>query len=63
MVKNLNCRVTVNYALNLQELWTEKKNQLSFILNEKVKEALLRSRFLTLKDMDSLTSFFFLPGA
>ncbi len=59
MVKNLNCRVTVNYALNLQELWTEKKNQLSFILNEKVKEALLRSRFLTLKDMDSLTSFFF----
>ncbi len=59
MVKNLNCRVTVNYALNLQELWTEKKNQLSFILNEKVKEALLRSRFLTLKDMDSLTSFYF----
>ncbi len=59
MVKNLNCRLTVNYALNLQELWTEKKNQLSFILNEKVKEALLRSRFLTLKDMDSLTSFYF----
>ncbi len=52
--------MTGNDAVNLQELWTEKNNQLSFILNEKVKGALVRSRFLTLKDMDGPTSFFFL---
>lgn len=49
----------VNDAEQLHELWTEKKNQLSSILNEKVKGALVRSRFLNIKDMDGPTSFFF----
>lgn len=49
----------VNDAGQLHELWTEKKNQLSSILNEKVKGALVRSRFLNIKDMDGPTSFFF----
>lgn len=51
--------MTVNDTADLQELWTEKKNQLSFILNEKVKGALVRSRFLTTRDMDGPTSYFF----
>ncbi len=58
-INDIEKSMTVNDAVNLQELWTEKKNQLSFILNEKVKGALVRSRFLTLKEMDGPTSFFF----
>ncbi len=38
-----------NVDQNLQELWTEKKNQLSSYLNEKVKGALVRSRFFNNK--------------
>ncbi len=48
-----------NDAQNLQELWTEKKNQLSSFLNEKVKGALVRSRFLTIRDMDGPSSYLF----
>ncbi|XDV25251.1 hypothetical protein PO909_029197 [Leuciscus waleckii] len=44
---------------DLQALWTERKNQLSSFLNEKVKGALVRSRFLTTRDMDGPSSFFF----
>lgn len=50
--------MTVNDAVILQELWTENKNQLGCILNEKGKEALVRSCFLTIKDMDGSTSYF-----
>lgn len=46
-------------ATNLQDLWTEKKNQLSSFLNEKVKGALVRSRFVTIRDMDGPSSYFF----
>lgn len=48
-----------NVAQNLQELWTEKKNQLSSFLNEKVKGALVRSRFSAIRDMDGPSSYFF----
>ncbi len=37
----------------------EKRLELSSFLQERVKGALVRSRFLQLKDMDALTSFFF----
>ncbi len=50
--------MTVNNVVGLQEKWTEKKLSLSSILNEKVKGALIRSRFLTVRDMDAPTSFF-----
>ncbi len=41
---------------NLQK----KKSELSFlVLNERVKGALVRSRFLSLAEMDAPTSFFF----
>ncbi len=46
-------------SVNLQE-WSDKKSKLSSILNVKVKGALVRSRFLSVKDMDGPTSFFFL---
>lgn len=39
--------------------WSDKKLKLSSVLNEKVKGALVRSRFMLLKDMDGPTSFFF----
>lgn len=39
--------------------WTEKKLKLSSILNENVKSALVRNNFVSIKDMDSPTSFFF----
>lgn len=45
-------------SVNLQE-WSDKKSKLSSILNEKVKGALVRSRFLSVKDTDGPTSFFF----
>lgn len=45
-------------ATNLQDLWTEKKNQLSSFLNEKVKGSLVRSRFVTIRDMDGPSSYF-----
>ncbi len=48
-----------NDSVNLKDLWTEKTNLLSSILNERVKGALVRSRFLTVRDMDAPTSFFF----
>lgn len=37
----------------------KKKRELSLILNEKVKGALIRSRFMSLAEMDAPTSFFF----
>lgn len=46
-------------AGNLQDLWIEKKNQLSSFLNEKVKGALVRSQFVTIRDMDGPSSYFF----
>jgi len=52
-------KMTDNVADNLKDLWTEKKNQLSSILNERVKGALIRSRFLTIKDTDAPTAYFF----
>ncbi len=45
-------------SANLQE-WSEKKSKLSSILNVKVKGALVRSRCLSVKDMDGPSSFFF----
>ncbi len=45
-------------SVNLQE-WSDKNSKLSSILNVKVKGALVRSRFLSVKDMDGPTSFFF----
>ncbi len=51
--------MTVNEDVNLKERWTEKKkNRLGFILDERVKGALIRRRYSTLKDMDTLTFFF-----
>lgn len=40
-------------------LLEEKKSELSSLLQERVKGALVRSRFLQLKDMDAPSSFFF----
>ncbi len=51
--------MTVIDDVNLKERWTEKKNNLSLILDERVKGARIRSRYLTLKDMDAPTTFFF----
>lgn len=51
--------MTVNNVVSLLENWTENKFSLSSILNEKGKGALIRSRFLTVRDMDAPTSFFF----
>jgi len=48
-----------NDTVNFKDLWTEKTNMLSSILNERVKGALVRSRFSTVRDMDAPTSFFF----
>lgn len=45
-------------SVNLK-VWSDKKSKLSSFLNEKVKGALVRSRFLSVKDMDGPTSFFF----
>lgn len=45
-------------SANLHE-WTEMKLKLSFVLNEKVKGALVRSKFLLMKYIDGPTSFFF----
>lgn len=47
-----------NDSVNLKDLWTEKTNLLSSILNERVKGALVKSLFLTVRDMDAPTSFF-----
>jgi len=43
--------------------WSEKKLKLSSILNENVKGALVRNRFLSIKDIDSPTSFFSIYNA
>lgn len=51
--------MTQSMIVNLKGLWTEKTNLLSSILNERVKGALVSSRFLTVRDMDAPTSFFF----
>lgn len=40
-------------------LLREKKMELSSLLQEKVKEALVRSRFRQLKDIDAPIAFFF----
>ena len=44
---------------NMGPLLQEKKRELSSLLQERVKGALVRSRFLHLKDMDAPSSFFF----
>lgn len=50
-------KMMTDSSANLQE-WTDKKLKLSSILNERVKGALVRSRFLSMNDMDGPTSFF-----
>ncbi len=40
----------------------KKKRELSQVLNEKVKGALIRSHFMSLAEMDTPTILFFLPG-
>lgn len=39
--------------------YKKKKRELSLVLNERVKGALVRSRFLSLAEMDAPTSIFF----
>ncbi len=46
-------------SINLQEKWTDLKQELCSVLNVKVKMALVRSRFLSIRDMDGPTSYFF----
>lgn len=42
-----------------QDMLGQKKRELSVLLQERVKGALVRSRFIGLKDMDAPTAFFF----
>jgi len=51
--------MTVNASPNLKDMWSEKKNCLNLILDEKVKGELIKSLFLTKRDIDAPTSFFF----
>ncbi len=39
-------------SINLQEKWTDLKQELCSVLNVKVKTALVKSRFLSIRDMD-----------
>ncbi len=45
--------------VNLQDDLSQKKQELSNLLNEKVKKALVRSHYVSLQDMDAPTQFFF----
>ncbi len=45
--------------VNLQDDLSQKKQELSNLLNEKVKKALVRAHYVSLKDMDAPTQFFF----
>lgn len=56
-IMHIEKKMNDNDARNLQDLWTEKKNQLSSFLNEKVKGAVVRSHFLTIRDMDGPSSY------
>ncbi len=47
------------YDSTLYSNLQKKKGELSLVLNERVKGALVRSRFLSLAEMDAPTSFFF----
>ncbi len=58
-IVDIEMNMTVNDDVNLKERWTEKKKHLSLIFDERVKGALIISRYLTLKDMDAPTTFFF----
>ncbi len=48
--------------MEVQENLLSKKQELRHILNEKVKAALVRTRFITINDMDAPTKFFFQFG-
>ncbi len=52
-------KMFVTNSIHLQEKWTDLKQELCSVLNVKVKTALVRSRFLSIKDMDGPTSCFF----
>ncbi len=45
--------------VNLQDDLSQKKQELSNLLNEKVKRAHVRSHYVSLQDMDAPTQFFF----
>ncbi len=45
--------------VNLQDDASQKKQELSILLNEKVKRTLVRSHYVYLQDMDAPTQFFF----
>ncbi len=50
----------VTNSINLQEKWTDLKQELCSVLNVKVKTALVRSRFVSIRDMDGPTSYIFI---
>ncbi len=52
-------KMFVTNSIHLQEKWTDLKQELCSVLNVKVKTALVRNRFLSIKDMDGPTSYFF----
>ncbi len=52
-------KMFVTNSIHLQEKWTDLKQELCSVLNVKVKTALVRSRFLSIKNMDGPTSYFF----
>ncbi len=59
-LKIIDGNMIVNASPNLKDVWTEKKNCLNLILDEKVKgELIKKKRFLTKRDIDAPTSFFF----
>ncbi len=58
-LKIIERNMIVNASPNLKDMWTEKKNCLNLILDEKVKGELIKKRFLTKRDIDAPTSFFF----
>ncbi len=57
-LKTIEGNMIVNASPNLKDMWTEKKNCLNLILDEKVKGELIKKRFLTKRDIDAPTSFF-----
>lgn len=59
---NIEMSMIANDDANLKDIWSEKKSHLSSLLDERVKGVLIRNRFLTLKDIDAPTSYFFLFG-
>ncbi len=57
-IVDIEMNMTVNDDVNLKERWTEKKKHLGLILDERVKGALIRSHYSSMKDMDAPTFFF-----